>query len=268
MMPFPANINVKSPISPPMAAKFLAIASGKGGVGKTWLAITLSHAMAKLGARPLLFDGDLGLANVDIQLGLMPKRDLAAVFDGNLALASAKLHFAAGGFDIIAGRSGTGALSILAPQRIADLRSDLAELADAYDRIILDLGAGIDRTVRQLASLAGTALVVTSEEPTALTDAYALIKVLRGADPTADIRVVVNMAQTLRDGRRTYLTLAKACESFLRFRPALAGIVRSDRHVRETIRAQTSLLSRSPSSDAARDVEKIAAALLVEPHEP
>ena len=196
MMPFPANINVKSPISPPMAAKFLAIASGKGGVGKTWLAITLAHAMAKLGARPLLFDGDLGLANVDIQLGLMPKRDLAAVFDGNLALASAKLHFAAGGFDIIAGRSGTGALSILAPQRIADLRSDLAELADAYDRIILDLGAGIDRTVRQLASLAGTALVVTSEEPTALTDAYALIKVLRGADPTADIRVVVNMAQT------------------------------------------------------------------------
>ena len=268
MMPLPANINVRSPISPPLSIRFLAIASGKGGVGKTWLAITLAHAMARLGAQPLLFDGDLGLANVDIQLGLMPQRDLAAVFDGAITLASAKLHFAEGGFDIIAGRSGSGALSILAPQRIAELRSDLAELAVGYDRIILDLGAGIDRTVRQLASLAGTVLVVTSEEPTALTDAYALIKVLRSADPTADIRIIVNMAQTLRDGRGTYETLAKACSSFLGFRPSLAGIVRSDRHVRETIRAQTPILSRSPASDAARDVERIAAALLVDPHEP
>lgn len=268
MMPFPANANEKSALMPPVPAKFLAVASGKGGVGKTWFAITLTHAMARLGARSLLFDGDLGLANVDIQLGLMPQRDLSAVFDGTIELAGARTHFAEGGFDIIAGRSGSGGLSGLAPQRLADLRTDLAVLATSYDRIILDLGAGIDRTVRQLAGLAGTALVVTSEEPTALTDAYALIKVLRTGNPSADVRVVVNMASSLREGRRTYLTLAKACETFLHFRPSLAGLVRADRRVRDTIRAQSPLLSRAPSSDAARDVERIAAALLVEPYEP
>ena len=101
-----------------------AVASGKGGVGKTWFAITLSHALANLGRKTLLFDGDLGLANVDIQLGLMPKHDLGTVVSGKLPLNQATMPFEEGGFDIIAGRSGTGNLANVSANRLHTLGED------------------------------------------------------------------------------------------------------------------------------------------------
>jgi len=107
----------------------IAVASGKGGVGKTWLAITLAHALARAGARTLLFDGDLGLANVDIQLGLMPKHDLGSVLAGRLTLSQVAMTYEDGGFDIIAGRSGSGRLADIAPSRLQILGDDLASVA-------------------------------------------------------------------------------------------------------------------------------------------
>jgi flagellar biosynthesis protein FlhG len=151
-------------------ANMLAVASGKGGVGKTWLSVTLAQALARKAKRVLLFDGDLGLANVDIQLGLHPHNDLAGVLEGSYALKDAIVAHPSGGFDVIAGRSGTGSLANLPAGRLQQLMDDLAALAPAYDRVILDLGAGLDRTVRQLAALARTSLVVATDEPTSLTD--------------------------------------------------------------------------------------------------
>jgi flagellar biosynthesis protein FlhG len=265
MIHMPANTAGERPTAHATPAldrsKFVAIASGKGGVGKTWLAITLTHALARMGLKTLLFDGDLGLANVDIQLGLMPKRDLGAVLDGAIGLANAAMPYKTGGFDVIAGRSGSGALANLAPQRVAELRGALAATGNGYDRVLLDLGAGIDRNVCQLAQSAGVTLVVTNEEPTSLTDAYALIKILLAADPDHDVRIIVNMASNPRDGAQTYSTLLKACDSFLGFKPPLAGVVRRDPHVRESIRSQSPILCHAPNCDAARDVEGIAAAL-------
>jgi len=250
--PAPAPGGVVAP-----AENTLAVASGKGGVGKTWFSITLAHAMARRGQRALLFDADLGLANVDIQLGLMPRRDLAAVLEGTITLRNAVEHFADGGFDIIAGRSGSGRLAGVAPRQLVELTGDLGLMAGQYDWMILDLSAGIDRNVRQLAVLSGTVLVVTTDEPTALTDAYAFIKVVNAMKPAADIRVVVNMAPSRREGERTYATLLKACQSFLKRSPPLAGVVRQDRLVRDAIRAQVPLLTRSPHADAAGDVVTI-----------
>src|SRR3990172_9512710 len=156
--------------------RMIAVASGKGGVGKTWFAITLSHAIAKRGRKTLLFDGDLGLANVDIQLGLMPKHDLGAVIAGRLPLNQATVAFEEGGFDIVAGRSGSGNLANLSLNRLNTLAEDLLLLSSVYDHVILDLGAGVERTVRNLTNHVDTVLVVTTDEPTALTDAYAFIK--------------------------------------------------------------------------------------------
>jgi flagellar biosynthesis protein FlhG len=245
----------------PSPKNVIAVASGKGGVGKTFLSITLSHAIALHGHRTLLFDGDLGLANVDVQLGLMPNRDLGGVIAGRLTLNQAKTAFPVGGFDIIAGRSGAGSLAALAPSRLAVLGGDLAELARTYDFVVMDLGAGVDRMVRQLASAAGTRLVVVTAEPTSLTDAYAFIKVTITDDPTADLRIVVNQAKSQAEGERTYNTLLKACKSFLRFAPPLAGIVRRDRKVIESIRTQTPLLTRFPNAEAAADIDAIAVKL-------
>ena len=240
----------------------VAVASGKGGVGKTWFSITLSHAMARMGRRTLLFDGDLGLANVDIQLGLTPEHDLGEVIAGAITLTRAAERFEEGGFDIIAGRSGSGSLATLASQQLTGLRNELLDMAGNYDCVVMDMGAGIDRIVRQLAGHARVTLVVTTDEPTSITDAYAFNKVTRAANPGADIRIVVNLAQNTREGERTYGTILKACQNFLRFAPPLAGIVRRDLKVREAIRHQMPLLVRSPSCDAARDVEAVAQGLL------
>ena len=246
----------------PTRRNIMAVASGKGGVGKTWLAITLAHALARLDRRTLLFDGDLGLANVDIQLGLMPDRDLGSVLAGRLALAQATILYEPGGFEIIAGRSGCGRLGAVPDVRLASLDEELLAAAGHYDHVVLDLGAGLERTVRRLTRLAGACIVVVTDEPTSLTDAYAFIKVLQMDRSETEVRIVVNLASSRQQGERTYDTLLRACTSFLKLSPRLLGVVRRDAKVREAIRAQTSLLTRFPNCEAALDVEAIAAEIL------
>jgi flagellar biosynthesis protein FlhG len=242
--------------------RIMAVASGKGGVGKTWFAITLAHAFARQGRRVLLFDADLGLANVDIQLGLMPAHDLAGVIAGRATLADAALHHADGGFDIVAGSSGSGALSTLDPAALERTLAALGEAAAGYDVILLDLGAGLDRAVRRIAAWAATLLVLVTEEPTSLTDAYAVLKLHTADRHEGDARVVVNQAATRQAGERTYATLQRACATFLGREPRLAGVIRRDDRVRDAIRRQTLLLSRHPSCAAAADVEAAADTLL------
>lgn len=243
--------------------KFVAVASGKGGVGKTWFAITLAQALAMSGKKVLLFDGDLGLANVDIQLGLMPDRDLGAVLTGQITLHQAVTSYKDGRFDIIAGRSGTGSLARLPTPRLMRLMTQLSDLSKNYDAVIMDLGAGVDSTVQTLAAQASQSLLIVTDEPTSLTDAYAFIKLTRKQHPDSEVQIVVNAAESKEAGRRTYETLAKVCRNFLKFEPPLLGVVRQDRKVRDAIRSQIPLLTRSPNAEAADDVDEIARALKV-----
>jgi flagellar biosynthesis protein FlhG len=248
------------PVTPvqPKRRNIVAVASGKGGVGKTWMSITMAHALASAGGKVLLFDGDLGLANVDVQLGVTPKRDLGSVIAGRLPLADAATPYPEGGFDIIAGRSGSGSLATLPLSRLAQLCVEIEALSQSYDHVVLDLGAGVERPVRLLASRARTCLVVATDEPTSITDAYAFIKVSHAEQLVGDMRIVVNQASNVREGERTYATLRKACREFLKIDPPLAGIVRRDDKVKDCIRRQSSILTRHPGTDAARDVEQIA----------
>ena len=238
----------------------IAIASGKGGVGKTWLAITLAHALARAGRRVLLFDGDIGLANVDIQLGLTPDADLGAVIAGRITLAEAILAHQ-GGFDILPGRSGSGTLAALGPAALEGVMRGLRVLSGRYQAVVLDLGAGLEPTVQRLAAFADQLLVVATEEPTSLTDAYAVLKLHAAAARAETARIVVNQAASRAAGERTYATLARACTSFLGCTPPCAGVIRRDDRVREAIRRQALLLSRHPTSVAAADVEALGAAL-------
>lgn len=238
--------------------KLIAIASGKGGVGKTWLSITLSHALVKEGKKVLLFDGDLGLANIDVQLGLMTRRDIADVIEGSLRMENAVQKHEETGIDVLAGRSGHGALSTLPLPRLAEAVDELRHLTEKYDAVIVDLGAGIDRTVRYITAAADAAIVVTTDEPTALTDAYALVKLSHAAGHAQNLHIVVNMSGSEKEGTATHATLSKACKNFLKFSPPLLGIVRQDKRVRDAIRAQSPFLSRSPTSDTAGDVLALA----------
>ncbi len=243
--------------------KLITVASGKGGVGKTVFAVTLSHALARLGRDVLLFDGDLGLANVDIQLGLMPQHDIGDVISGNIDLAAAALTYTdpvnrRGRLDIISGRSGSGALSTVATERLMGLKSGLTALCGRYDHVVLDLAAGVDANVQTLADNHGVILVVLAPDPTSLTDAYAFIKLARLRNPEADIRIVVNRAQGRLDGERTYEALRRVAKAFLNFEPPLAGILQEDERVTEAIRRQAAVLSRHPQSRFVKDVGAIA----------
>jgi len=243
----------------------IAIASGKGGVGKTWFAITLAHALARAGRRVLLFDGDLGLANIDIQLGLMPSHDIASVISGHITLSDAILRHESG-FSILAGRSGSGTLASLDDAALEGMLSALRDASLLFDHVVLDLGAGIDRTTRRLARFADLLLVLATEEPTSLTDAYAVLKLHHadGGDEAAasEARIVVNQSSTALAGERTYLALARACAAFLGHTPKLAGIIRRDDRVRDAIRRQTLLLQRHPNAPAADDVQRLMEGLL------
>jgi flagellar biosynthesis protein FlhG len=242
----------------------IAVASGKGGVGKTWFSITLAQAMAQAGKKVLLFDGDLGLANIDVQLGLMPKRDLNDVIRGRLSMDKVIQRYEDGGFDIVAGRSGQASLSALPSQRLALLRDQLIDVAENYDAVILDLGAGVDRTVRMLSASSTRTLLVATDEPTSLTDAYAFIKLGSTAGISKNVGIVINQATSTLEGEKTYKTLLKACENFLRLKPPMVGMVRLDPRVKETIRHQTPILTRNPGADAAQDVAKIAQVMIAD----
>ena len=257
ILSLPSKLSTASKSSLPIKGRnMIAIASGKGGVGKTWASISIAHALAKKGEKVLLFDGDLGLANVDIQLGLVTQYDLGSVITGKVPMTQA-ISKSDLGFDVIAGRSGSGSLANIPLSRLQLIFDDLQLLSSQYDHVIIDLGAGVEKAVRLFAQKAGILMVVCTDEPTSLTDAYAFIKIISGENPNIDIQVIVNAAGSHKEGERTYGTLLKACQGFLKISPKLAGVIRRDLRVRDAIRAQTSILEAYPNADATQDILSI-----------
>jgi flagellar biosynthesis protein FlhG len=241
--------------------RFIAVGSGKGGVGKTWFSITLAHALARLGRRVLLFDADFGLANVDIQLGLAARHDLGHILAGACSFDTAAVRYEPGGFDVLAGSSGSGSLSAMSPATLERVLDLLGVHGTQYDHVILDLGAGLEGGVRQTAAWADTLLVLATDEPTSMTDAYATLKLYATDRPGGDVRLVVNQAASAAAAVRTAHVLTRVCTSFLGQAPPFLGGIRRDPRVPLAIRHQALLLTRHPSTNAAQDLERIAAAL-------
>ena len=235
-----------------MTAGLIAIASGKGGVGKTFIAIGLAQALAERGHAVTLVDGDVGLANVDVQLGLDPQCNLGDVLAGRRTLKATLMRHSAG-FDVLPGHSGAPGLDAAALGRfLVLLRGMQGQL------VVLDLGAGIGAAQRGLAAASDLLIVVANEEPTSLTDAYAVLKLHRRDAPQGRAGLLVNMAG---QAARVHAALDAACRGFLGTTLPLLGAIRRDVKVPAAIRAQMPLLTRHPNTPAAEDLRGLAATL-------
>lgn len=244
-------------------AKILAVTSGKGGVGKTFVSANLAAALAKRGHRVLVLDADLGLANLDVVLNLYPKLTLHDVFMGKATLQEAIVK-APGGFSVLLAGSGMVEYSRLTPEVRDEFLRIMKSLVGLYDVILLDTGAGISDVVLFAVSLASEVLLVATPEPTSLTDAYATIKVLVGQQKRQNIRMIINQTARLGDGRAITVQLQQVLDRFVTPEPGKPirlihlGDIPADPAVRQAIMRRQLLMQSYPSCPAGLAVGQLA----------
>lgn len=236
----------------------LAVMSGKGGVGKTSISLNLGYALHNAGLSSLLMDCDLGLANLDVLLGIAPEKNLQDLLLQDTAVRDVAVAVEPGGLDVLPAASGVPELVEMDEDMQNVLLGKIVELAGEYNMLLLDLGAGISRTVMTFAAMAQLRLVVVTPEPTSLTDGYAVIKVLATEHGVRDFLVVVNQAESKAEAERTFKRLSEACRAFLDIELQNLGYIREDRNVSEAVRRQKALLKLSPSSPASQDIVSLA----------
>lgn len=246
-------------------ARLTAIGSGKGGTGKTLVSVTLAHALAYLGEKILLCDADLGLSNAGLHLGLDACGDIASVIAGTAAVDKAVVPVFGGrenrgGFDLLGAPAGSGALANLGEKGVSQLLASL-RFAAQYDRVLLDLGAGVDDTVMRFAAGADDGILVMTPDPAALTDAYAFTKLLAQRAAGKSPSILVNMVTGENEARRTAEALSSVAQNFLKLTPDYLGFIPRDPHALTAVRRQMPLLALYPTCPAARAVEEIAGKL-------
>ncbi|ANM30547.1 hypothetical protein ABI59_14620 [Acidobacteria bacterium Mor1] len=235
----------------------IAITGGKGGVGKSNLTVNLAVALGRWGRRVLLVDGDLGLANLDVLLGLVPKRNVEDLVRGEATLEELLID-GPDGVRILPAASGVPDLSRLDQMARSRLLGALSDTASLADDVLIDTGAGLGEATLALQLAASRVLIVTTPEPTSMVDAYATLKVLWTADASKPVDVVVNAADNEETGRWAYEQISRAAEHFLGQVPGWLGPVVRDEKVGEAVRRQQALLELFPGSQAGRCYRQIA----------
>lgn len=248
-------------------SRVIAVASGKGGVGKTNLTINLGLALARRKLRVAILDADLGTANVDVVLGLRPRYHLQHVITGQKSLSEIIVE-GPFGLQIIPGASGLPDLADLAEAQREVLLRALLVLDGQVDVLLIDTSAGVGANVIQFILAAGELLLVTTPEPTAITDAYALVKILASYQAPVSIKLVVNSVQQRGEGEATSYKLVTVAEQFLGRRIEVAGMLPYDRSVTAAVSSQSPLLQSHPRSPAALAINKLAERLWSSPELP
>lgn len=241
--------------------RVIAVTSGKGGVGKSNVSVNLAHALTAAGREVILLDADLGMANADILLGVVPPFHLGHLVSGEhgiLDLICRTPH----NLKLIAGGSGLNELTNLSEAQLRPFLSGLAQLEGQADFLILDTGAGLSTTVQEFVRAADTALVVTTPEPTALADAYGAIKAIVRRSPVPELRLIVNQAERSDDANLTAERIVMTARDFLGVTVAHLGTIPRDPHVWQAVRRQVPFLLEFPTAPASRAIEIMAQRLL------
>lgn len=236
----------------PKPVRVLAVTSGKGGVGKTNVSVNLATAFAQLGRKVMVMDADLGLANVDVMLGLHPRYNLSHVISGERTLEEIILD-APGGIKVIPATSGQQYMAELTPAEHAGLIRAFSELNTELDVFIVDTAAGISDGVVSFAKAAQEVVVVVCDEPASITDAYALIKLLNLDHGIHRFRVLANMAHTVNEGRLLFSKLVKVTDHFLdEVVLDFMGTIPYDKYLLKAVKMQRPVVDAFPNAMAAR----------------
>lgn len=253
------------------AARVITVTSGKGGVGKSNVSINLAVQFRKLGKKVVIFDADFGLANIEVMFGAIPKNNL-----GDLIYQGKNIReiITMGPMDIgfISGGSGIAGMSNLGREYINYLIQNLAELDLIADVIIIDTGAGISDSVLEFLVASGEVLLVTTPEPTSITDSYSLLKALnrhpRFGKDTTQIKVVANKTLDFEEGKQLYNKLNIVVSRYLKIPIQFAGVIPEDPQLRKAVMQQSPVSIYAPQSKASLAFEDLAATLMNNSVEP
>jgi flagellar biosynthesis protein FlhG len=238
----------------------ISVASGKGGVGKTCIVINLAASLSEKGKRILVVDCDLGLANVDIMLGINPRANLKDVILGDMDVRDVLTKTGAG-FDFLPASSGVKEMAQPLHENTEKLKEIVKQVSETYDYVFCDIGAGISDTVLQFNLFAARNLVVVSRDLTSITDAYAMMKTMCRSFGRSSFEIIVNSVHDDDEGEKVFKHLDSICKRFLDFSLRYLGSIPFDEAVPRSIMKQTLLVRLFPRSQAATKINKIANAI-------
>jgi len=241
-------------------AVILAIASGKGGVGKTNIAANLGICLAACGKKVVLFDADMALGNLDVIMNFTSMYNISHVLNGQRSIEEV-IHVGPEGLEVICGASGVEDLADLSEFQRRRLLSELTRLQEQNDAIIIDTAAGISKSVVAFCLASDHTLVVTTPEAAAITDAYAVIKVLAGNSFGGRISLIVNMAESIVTGKKIYQQIASVARRFLGVKVDCAGVIVWDERLRRSVRIRKPVVLAYPRSNASSSIVALAAKL-------
>lgn len=230
--------------------KVISVTGGKGGVGKSSVTVNLAVALAEQGHAVMVLDADLGLANIDVMLGLHADRNLSHVISGECDIPDILLD-GPGGIKIVPASSGTQAMAQLSPAEHAGLIRAFSQIGQQIDYLLIDTAAGISDTVISFTQASQEVLFVVCDEPTSLTDAYALMKILNRDHKMSRFRLLANMVRSPQEGRDLYAKLTRVTDKYLDVTLDYVGAIPFDENVRKAIRKQRPVVDAFPRSPAA-----------------
>lgn len=245
--------------------RFIAVTSGKGGVGKSNFSLNFGLALQRLGTKVLLIDADIGMANIDVLMGTTSQYNLYHLIKNEktiwdiISLGPEGLHYISGG-------SGLLDLVRLSEQETERFGQEILKLQGRYDFIIFDTGAGLSKEAAQFITAADETIIVTTPEPTSITDAYALIKMVNSIDAAVHFKLVINRASDKSEGEMTASNIGGVTKRFLNIELPLIGIIPDDSHVSKAVKRQVPLNMLFPDAEASKAIIKLAKQYLNLPH--
>lgn len=239
------------------AARIITVSSGKGGVGKSNFTLNFALALKSLGRKVLIFDADIGMANIDVLMGVRPRYSLYHLLKGERNIMEI-IELGTHGLPFIAGGSGMRDLFTLSEADLNYFTSQVEQISEEMDYILFDTGAGLSKETLKFITAADECLVVTTPEPTSITDAYALIKVVHGLDENTSFRLVLNRVSDEDEAKQVADKIALVAKQFLHLDIPAIGYVRDDSHVMQAVKKQIPFSTAFPGCTAARDIQRLA----------